>query len=442
MIEGFKQSQPERPSTPLETWSYFESTATSKEFIAAKRFAEKYIATGKYAEDLAGTPENKEVLKKYIESLGNRLGPGINAEEVIAELERAGAVTEVSAEKVKKEKSVEFIKTNYVQLEKPKIVELDEAELKLLEANLLSEELKKENIFKNTDELASVYNRALEIQQGRIESFEYYNDFFEAGLIKGGATEVATDLQSLADRKKDFELKEDITPDQKEKLENAKMIATIAESALAYGVTEHEWYGEDVSVVTASEFDDVKRGVDNVLEIKKDDESNFMALALDVTFRGLYSEQFKHKLFTLLRSIQNGHKTKIKYLKNHKHEPMKEFAVPKMVLYFNVNDVKDMVEILKEKDASTREGYQKVNVLSQIIHSCTLLAEFAEKSQNNIFRRYVAVKNSLKELAWENPDIQKIIDDAHMESDVSKHLKELIAEFEMIEASKNESHEA
>jgi hypothetical protein len=434
MLEGFKSS----PSTegPSEKWKYFSGTPSSKEFIAAKKFAEKYIETGEYPGELFDTPEHIAELHAFIESLGKKLPPGINVSEVVSELKKAGALQKPLVGK--KEKPVEFIETKYITLEGTKSANLGEDQLKLLEANLLMEELERENVFKNPDELQAVYDRAIEMQLGRIESEEYYYEFSDAGLIKGGREEVAADLRSLAEVKKAFEAKDTKTKEEKERLEEAKKIATITESALAHGVTKHLWYGENVSIEQVSEFDDVKRGVDSVLEIRKeDDESNFMALGIDVTFRGLHSEQFKQKFFRLLSSIRDGHKTKIKYFKNHKQEPMKEFPVPKMVLYFSVGDVKDMVDILKDKDLDQKEGQQKINVLNQIVRSCSILADFAEESQNNIFRRYVAVINSLKEQGWENPHIQEILDNADEESEVTKHLEELVEEFKLLESTKS-----
>jgi len=51
--------------------------------------------------------------------------------------------------------------------------------------------------------------------------------------------------------------------------------------------------------------------------------------------------------------------------------------------------------------------------------------------QNDVFRKYFAVLNSLKELSWENPEIKKLLDSRH-DDEVSKHMDYLIAEFKDI----------
>jgi hypothetical protein len=106
-----------------------------------------------------------------------------------------------------------------------------------------------------------------------------------------------------------------------------------------------------------------------------------------------------------------------------------------MVLYFGVNDVKDMVSILKGDIEDAKESPQKANILNQIIQSCTILSTFAEKSENNIFRKYVAVMNSLKELAWENEDVRRILEQKPDE-DISGHFAELVKEFDLLQAQK------
>ncbi len=433
-----KVSEQPKPNRP-----YFETTNLTKEFLAAKRFTEKYIDTGVSGLDLSDTPENIVVIREYIEKLGNRLMPGIVVEDVIAELKQAGVVSAPVVEKVKKEKSVEFIQTEYVSLEKPKQVEIEEDQSKILEANLLLEEMAKANIFKNDEELDGLYDRVVESQKNTSEAEEYYYEFSKAGLIRGGDEEVQKDLESLNQRKNDFSKKEVGDTKQEQRLERAKKVATLTERALAEGVSKLAWYGDNISIEPASEFDDIKRGVDDILEIRKEDEeSSFMGLGIDVTFRGLYSEQFKQKFFTLLQSIRDGYKTKVKYFKNHKGEVMKEFAIPKIVLYFNVDDVRDMVEILKHADnpakqAELKNSPQKVTVMNQIIHSCDILATFAEESENNIFRKYVAVVNSIKEQAWENPDLREMLDTSGEDDEVSKQLKVLVGEFKLIDMQKN-----
>jgi len=145
------------------------------------------------------------------------------------------------------------------------------------------------------------------------------------------------------------------------------------------------------------------------------------------------SEQYKTKLFGLLKNIQENKKTRIKYFKNHKNEMMREFSAPKIILFFDMNDVKEMLHLIKNIDnpkvvEAFKNSPQKFAVMNQMIIQCEALAQFAEESKNDIFRKYTEIVSSIKELAWKNPDIKHILDARH-EDDVSKHMKYLIEEF-------------
>lgn len=418
---------PEKKNRP-----YFDQPSSSKEFSAAKRFLENYVDKGVFTTELSES--NIDLIREEIVKLGKRLFPGAEPEGVLVELRNAGAIAPSVTEKIKTEKPIDFIKTDYVTLEKPKQVEMTEEQLQVLEANLLLEEVKKANIFKNDEELDALYRKSIESDTSSLEHEEYYYEFVSAGLIKGGEQEVHEDLAYLAYLKEKFEQNTQEKTQDQERVERAKKLATITERGLAEGVTKHKWYGENVIISPASEFDDVRHGVDDILEIKnEDEESSFMGLGIDVTFRGLESEQFKQKFFKLLQSIRDGYKTKVKYGRNYKGQPLREFAIPKMVLYFNIGDVKDMADIIKFADDESKKDVfqnsaQKFNVIRQIINSCKKLSMFAEESQNSIFRKYNAVLSSFKELSWENPEIQEMLE-LDQDDEISKKLDELIVEF-------------
>ena len=431
--------------------------ASSKEQLVAGKFVENFINKGKVADlVLLDTGENIEKIKEAISKYKGRLMSGdFSVDEVVAELKKSGIIKPSPILEKKKEevKEVEIYKTEQIKVKGLTQVEIDENQIKILEANLLSDEVDKAKIFRNDEELVSIHEKALTLEKKRpLETLEYYHEFAKAGLIKSSGSKspedvVKEDMRLLEERKQDFKSKEPLDLKEKKKLMKAKQIATITECVLAYGVSESSWYGEKISIEPASEFDDIKRGVDEVMEIVKDgDESSFIGLGIDVTYRGLKSEQFKKKLFMLLQSIRDGHKTKVKYFKNHKGEMVKEFAVPKIILYFDLHDVKELVEVTKNiDDPKVKEGFknspQKYNVMNQIINSCNKLSAFAEESKNDIFRGYIDIVNSIKELSWENEEIKNMINVRH-DDEISKHIDILIKEFKDIKKQEKMAKES
>lgn len=371
----------------------------------------------------------------------------ISVDEVVAELKNLGIIKITPPEKQQKVQIKKEVP--HISIELPKLAGLTTIENENLKRQF--EENEKHNnelnkIFKDEKELNAILEISLSLRkENSIESDEYYDAFADAGLIKGGREEVKEDLdgpKGLKARKEEFKQKALLQEEGKRKSsENNKKVATIIERGIAYGVSELEWYGKGINMEPASEFDDVKRGVDDVVEIvKNEDESTFMGLGIDVTYRGLLSQEYKDKVFKLLQFIRNGQKTKIKYHKNHAGKMMKEFAVPKIILSFNINDVKDMANLIKNiHDPKVKEEFknsqQKFDVMNQLIIQCELLSLFAEESQNDIFRQYTDIVSSVKELSWKNPEIKNILDERH-EDEVSKNMRYLIQEFKDIEKQK------
>lgn len=384
-----------------------------------------------------GDLNTEELIKKTL--LENRLLiPGVTADEVFNEMKKSGFIN-IEKEKVDSIKNIEHIDIKIDSLKGIKEVK-DESILKQLELNHFFEELDKD-LFRN-NYLDIVYDKSLSlVSKERIENIDnidYYNEFADAGLLKKGRVEALADFESKEERKNGFKKETDLLSDESRKnIDKNKKIATILERGIAYGISSLKWYGENIHLQKSSEFDDIKRGVDEIFEVSKEGEdSNFMGLGIDVTYRGLYSESYKEKLFGLLSSIKNGYKTKIKYFKGYNGEKRREFDVPKIILYFNIEDVKDMVNFIKNIDdpiikEEFKNSPQKITVMNQMIIQCEVLANFSEKYQNTIFRKYFDVLNSIKELAWDNKEIKNMLENRH-EDDVLKHMKFLIDEFNLI----------
>lgn len=419
---------------------YFENVATSGSFTAANKFLNKYILTEEISkDDLVHTPENIKKLKDFIEPMVKRLHPKASTDEVVEELIHSGIITEPVKVKKEKQEVVEVVENNFVKLSGLNKVELEEEQMKILEANLLDEALKKENVFKNPQELDLLLERTKFIdRENNLKDFEYYNQFAAAGLIEGGQGEVIEDFQKVQDLKQLFINQKNENESQQKKLEQAKKIATLTERGFAYGVSELNWYGKNVKINISSEFDDYKRGVDGFMEIiKPKQESDFIGLGIDVTFRGLESEEFEYKFFKLLISIRDGYKTKIKYGKDYAGNLLKEFAAPEVIVFFDIQDVKDIVFMLQNIDneeiqEKLKDSPQKVRAMKQIFYQCKILADFAQDCENSIFRKYTETMNALKELSWSNEEIKEMIQ-VDENDPVIKKINELITEFSKLE---------
>lgn len=86
--------------------------------------------------------------------------------------------------------------------------------------------------------------------------------------------------------------------------------ATIFEAVLRDQIDMNDWFGGEAQIITPSRYDDIKNGVDAIVEFTGDDRSaSHLALAIDVTF----SHNLADKINRIKSDIENGHLTQIKY---------------------------------------------------------------------------------------------------------------------------------
>lgn len=259
---------------------------------------------------------------------------------------------------------------------------------------------------------------------GSTESDIDYEEFVKAGIYP--LDKVLEDTQALRIKEKSFLL--DMTPER----EKAKKIATILEAILAVGITHSGWYGDKVRIYPPSKYDDYVNGIDGILEFGLDDkESDYLALGIDVTFRNLKEELFKKKVGRLLRKIREGEPAKVKYFQSYSGELMPEFAVPNIVLSFDLSTAQDLAynfknlsnSVNKEKLKNHKVRYE---IIAQIIGECNLLAEYARKhNQPEIAEAYEAIPKTLEKIAEENPNLGFLFAEVGRDR-VTERIKEII----------------
>ena len=392
----------------------------------------------KWIEDNNYNVETLDSEEAVIELVNRKYGSAMKAlqvttDQVVSELKRMGFLVEVIPEKVKQEKVYEEISLKQTSVTEFKIVD-DPEVLRRLEENKLFESLEKE-IFRNDKELNAVYEKALEIgKENTVESKKDYYAFADAGLIIGGRIEVRRDFDELSKIMSLFE-KNNQGLDEKKSNNNekSKKLATISERAIVFGVSKLNWCGDNVTISTTSNFDDVKRGVDEVMQIGSGDNIESLGLGIDVTYRGLLSESYRNKFTKLLQSIYDGYSCEIKYFKNQQGVMMPEFSVPKIVLYVDFEKVKDLVRMVSNIDnpeilEQFKESPQKFSIINQVITICDLLGDFAETCHNDVSVQYHNVAAVMKEMANNNPEIKKVLDGKEND-EITKHISYLIQEW-------------
>jgi hypothetical protein len=427
-----RNSVPKRPEEGL--------VAGSKESVVIKNLQRKLEGQGV---ELASLSE--EEVSSILAT--TRMIPGVTTEQVLAAIKKSGLIASAPVKKAvlppSEKVSLKTTLSGITAVSDPEIARLAAERLReeaLRKERRQSVEALEKDIFTSSKDLDLVYVQALSLgSREEREKPQHYYDFADAGLIKGGHEEVDKDLADTVLREEQFKKKyAEIDPEYAMFAEKNAKIATIVEQALAYSVSELGWYGENVKVSSASRFDDVKRGVDDVLEItKKNEDDKYLGLGIDVTYNGLQSERYKDKFERLLESIRVGQKTKIKYFKNQKGEPMPEFVVPKIVLHFKGVDVKELAHFVRNfQDPVAREALakspMKASVINQVIVQCEILADFADEFHNSIALKYRSIMNAISELATKDIQVKEMLT-ARTDNETSLRLKQILSKFKEIE---------
>lgn len=122
-----------------------------------------------------------------------------------------------------------------------------------------------------------------------------------------GEAVVANDMRVVAELKKKF-ISEN-TQEQKRISE----FATVFEALLLDQIDQSMWFGEQVTTVAASEYDDYINGVDVIANVDVAGMARAnTGLAIDVTF----SSYSGNKVDRILNSIRSGEVTSVKYFEN------------------------------------------------------------------------------------------------------------------------------
>ncbi len=150
-------------------------------------------------------------------------------------------------------------------------------------------------------------NRAYELarkklEEGRVKIADFRSIY--------GESKIAQDTSYVREMEARFaEKAQEAPPYQIE----AQKMGTILEAIMDDQIEMSDWLGPDVYTHPTSKLDDIKHGVDTVLEIEREEGAAFLALGIDVT----HSAQFvPEKLKKIKSEIKRGEMATVEYFES------------------------------------------------------------------------------------------------------------------------------
>lgn len=147
-----------------------------------------------------------------------------------------------------------------------------------------------------------------------------------------GKDEIAADLEKIRIKKEHIEESGQKTESTKKKR------SQILEGVLTEQIELSNWFGNDVSTVVASEFDDLFNGIDLILELGDTDN-----VGIDVTST---TERIEKKLSIIKEHILRGYLSQAKYFQSEKHDPKRKIKrLPQLIVGVGSELVQEISEL-------------------------------------------------------------------------------------------------
>ncbi|MBI4160336.1 MAG: hypothetical protein HY506_00315 [Candidatus Yanofskybacteria bacterium] len=154
--------------------------------------------------------------------------------------------------------------------------------------------------------------------------------------------DIDADLRYVAEHKKEFIRTN--TPAQQE----AKKLAELFEMLLAQLAELQNWFGDDVFIMETAEYDDIRAGIDAVIEILKDGAFSHLGLAVDVTFS---EKQVEKKLERIRDEIDYYELPEVKYFISQSGDFKGRLSnIPRVVVAVNRKNLGELASLWLDLD--------------------------------------------------------------------------------------------
>ncbi len=159
--------------------------------------------------------------------------------------------------------------------------------------------------------------------------------------------------------------------------ENTRKLSTIFEAVIHENAELSEWPGPEAQTIKSSRYDDIKNGVDTIVEFEEPDRSTtHLALAIDVAMSGSIEKKFDR----IKQEIREGRMAEVKYFASDTTDPGPLHNVPRIVIGADGRTVNELANLWLE--GSKRElGKHPIQfqILEEIIMQLTAFEAYAQQ---------------------------------------------------------------
>lgn len=214
-----------------------------------------------------------------------------------------------------------------------------------------------------------------------------------------------------------------------------KMLGDVFETMI-YDQMDNEWLGPDAVAIKTARYDDIKNGVDQVVEFQEGKgTASHLALAIDATT----SDDLGKKVERIKKEIEKGEMAHIKYFLS---EYMREHTgfgrgemvnIPRVIIGADRNIIKELSELwLENKNKELAKHPIQFQILEEIMIQCEVFKNYAAKIQDDkdrskIVNMYDKTRETVKNIYEEKK--KTIQDDGFRQDEVFDAIKRYMKYF-------------
>jgi len=180
--------------------------------------------------------------------------------------------------------------------------------------------------------------------------------------------------------------------------------AEVLEAIISREADQNMWFGENSAIILTSKFDDIKNGIDAVIEFEKEEGISTLGLAVDVTFGNAVGK----KMDKIEQSIREGKKTSVKYFESELGDFRGELRnIAKVIVGVDGRTEAELENFFAERKGSDFANHQvQLQILEEIIIQCEYFKSIAEEvRRENVFKSYDRALKIISKLLEERKEV-------------------------------------
>lgn len=247
------------------------------------------------------------------------------------------------------------------------------------------------NRLEQKSNLEEAHKKALSLNERYEIKPESFTDLY-------GEQVVNNDLVELKRLEGVFKSQE--TPESRE----MKMWAEVMEAIILEQGEQGEWFGDKASTIKTSRYDDIKNGVDAIVEFEEGiNRASHAGLAIDAT----YSDEVGKKVKSIKNKIDSGKLGVVKYFESEQMPLRGELSeIPITIVTANAKTVRELAELWANNDKkSLANHWVQFQILEELIEECKIFSTYANKvGQLLVAQRYDHIKEIAEQILIDKQD--------------------------------------